>query len=86
MITRCIENRIFAITANRIGNELRGGDEFSFTGKSQITSWNGKTLNSATEDKVGVGIVEIDEKEANNKQINAFNDLIKNRRSNLYDL
>ena len=86
MITRCIENRIFAITANRIGNELRGGDEFSFTGKSQITSWNGKTLTSATEDKVGVGIVEIDEKEANNKQINAFNDLIKNRRSNLYDL
>lgn len=86
MITRCLENRIFAVTANRIGDELRGGDEFSFTGKSQITSWNGKTILTASKDRVGLGIVEINEKEANNKQINTFNDLIKNRRSNLYKL
>ena len=86
MITRCLENRIFAVTANRIGNEIRGGDEFSFTGKSQITSWNGKTITTASEDRVGLGIVEINEKEANNKQINTFNDLFKNRRSNLYKL
>ncbi|MGH7255869.1 MAG: nitrilase-related carbon-nitrogen hydrolase, partial [Nitrospirales bacterium] len=27
MVTRCLENRVFAITANRIGSEARGGKE-----------------------------------------------------------
>ena len=40
MITRCLVNRVFAITSNRIGNEARGEDNFTFTGGSQITSHN----------------------------------------------
>ena len=47
MITRSIENRLFTITANRIGKETRGGNEFSFTGKSQITSPFGKVVKKA---------------------------------------
>ncbi|TDL99923.1 MAG: acyltransferase [Flavobacteriaceae bacterium] len=46
MVTRCLENRIFAITANRIGNEKRGEDDFTFIGKSQITAPGGAILSN----------------------------------------
>ncbi|MBE9532051.1 MAG: acyltransferase, partial [Proteobacteria bacterium] len=37
MITRCLENRVFAITANRVGSEARvGAERLRFIGKSQI--------------------------------------------------
>ena len=39
MMARAFENRIFAITANRVGSENRGPkDRFRFTGKSQVVS------------------------------------------------
>ena len=41
MITRCLENRVYAVTANRIGEEIRGEYNFVFTGASQITSYDG---------------------------------------------
>ena len=37
MKTRSIENHIYIITSNRIGEESRGEYDFTFTGKSQIT-------------------------------------------------
>ena len=34
MVTRCLENRVFSVTANRIGSEARGGKErLTFIGK-----------------------------------------------------
>mgnify|MGYP001566636555 CR=1 FL=1 len=84
MVTRCLENRIFAVTANRIGNESRGSDEFRFTGGSQITSVDGKILSSAPKDKPFVRIVDVDLAVANNKMINPYNDLLKARRVQLY--
>ncbi|MEI8004709.1 MAG: hypothetical protein WCI48_00775 [Bacteroidota bacterium] len=33
MVTHCIENHVFAVTANRIGTEQRGEDNFTFTGQ-----------------------------------------------------
>jgi predicted amidohydrolase len=84
MVTRCIENRIFAITANRIGTEKRGDDEFSFTGASQITAPDGKILSFAPNNKIHVSVVEIDEKQADNKRINKYNDLLKDRRTDIY--
>ncbi len=80
MITRCLENRLFAVTANRIGNEKRGEDDFTFTGGSQITSFDGKILSSGSKDKPFVDVVEIDEKHADNKMINKYNDVLKDRR------
>ena len=33
MVTRCLENRVFSVTANRIGSEARGGkDRLTFIG------------------------------------------------------
>jgi len=84
MITRCIENRIFVITSNRIGEENRGSDHFKFTGKSQITSFKGEILSSAPKDEIFIDLVDIDIKEARDKRINGFNDLFEDRRENLY--
>jgi predicted amidohydrolase len=85
MVTRCLENRIFAVTANRIGNEKRGDDDFTFTGASQITGTDGTILSSAPVDKPHVSVVEIDEKQADDKMINNYNDVMKDRRTDFYD-
>ena len=84
MITRCIENRIFAVTANRIGVEKRGEDEFRFTGGSQITSYNGDMLSWASKDNSCTDFVEVDLSLADNKKINLFNDVLTDRRSDFY--
>jgi len=84
MITRCIENRIFAITSNRIGEENRGSDHFKFTGKSQIISCNGEILSSAPKDEIIIDLVNIDINKARDKKINEFNDLFEDRREKLY--
>ncbi len=86
IVTRCIENRIFAVTANRIGTENRGDDHFTFTGGSQITSPDGRILSSASSDREQVSIVEIDEKQADNKMINSYNDVLCDRRPAFYHL
>ncbi|TFG14885.1 MAG: acyltransferase [Promethearchaeota archaeon] len=84
MITRCLENRVFAITSNRIGQEKRGEDDFNFTGASQITSYDGKVLSSAPSDRPHVDFVEIDIMSARNKKLNDFNDIIADRRPDFY--
>ena len=48
MITRCIENRVFAITANRIGTERRTEESLSFIGTSQILGTKGEILYRAS--------------------------------------
>ncbi|GAI74884.1 unnamed protein product, partial [marine sediment metagenome] len=60
MVTRCLENRVYAITANRIGEEKRGDNNFKFTGKSQITSYNGVILSTGPKDEIHVDFVDID--------------------------
>jgi len=84
MTTRCLENRVFAITSNRIGQEKRGLDNFSFTGASQITSFNGDVLSSAPIDKIHADFVEIEVKKARDKKINEFNDIIADRHPQYY--
>lgn len=84
MVTRCLENRVYAITANRIGSEKRGEDNFKFTGGSQITSYKGEVLSSAPENKTHVGFVDIDIDLARNKNLNEFNNLFDDRRRNIY--
>ncbi len=84
MVTRCLENLVFAITANRIGQEQRGEDKFNFTGASQIISCKGEILSSAPVDKIFADFVDIDVKEARNKKINDFNDILNDRREKFY--
>jgi len=86
MVTRCIENRVFAVTANRIGREQRGDDDFSFTGQSRITGCRGEVLASAPENEACVMSVEIDPAIARDKSVNPYNDLLKDRRNEFYSV
>ncbi len=82
MPIRSLENRVFSITANRIGEE-RG---LKFIGMSQINSPKAEILLRASEDKEEVGIVEINVEDARNKKLNEFNDIFKDRRPEHYVL
>jgi predicted amidohydrolase len=85
MVTRCLENRLFAITANRIGTEQRGGkDRLTYIGKSQIVSPRGRVLHRAPTDREDLTLLDIDPTESRDKALNVYNDLFKDRRSSLY--
>ena len=60
MRTRCLENRVYAITANRTGKEERGGKILHYTGKSQVMGPDADLLARSEEDAEEVRIVEID--------------------------
>jgi predicted amidohydrolase len=85
MVTRAIENRVFTITANRIGQEELGGKTLSFTGQSQMTDTFGKILYRASENNATVHHATIDPEEAQNKWISDSNNLFKDRRPDEYN-
>ena len=84
MVTRCLENKIYAITANRTGCEERNGKNFNYTGKSQITSPNGSILHRADADSDEMGIVEMDIANARDKRTSIYNDLFADRKVTYY--
>lgn len=85
MRARCIENRVFAVTANRVGTDARpDGERESFTGQSQVVDPEGRVLVRAPADRTAETAVEVDLAEARRKQVNAQNDLLADRRPELY--
>ena len=84
MVTRCLENRFFAVTANRTGTETQGGTSLHFTGNSQITGPDGSILCRGGEASEESGVVEIDPTLARNKAINPYNDIFGSRRIEYY--
>ena len=80
MITRCIENRVFAITANRIGSENRSGETLTFIGTSQILGTKGEVLYRASSDKEESTVVEINAENARDKQVTQLNHIFNDRR------
>jgi len=84
MITRCLENRVFAVTSNRTGVEQRGGQTFHYTGGSQITGPAANILYRAGSDTDETGITAIDIAAARDKQLNPFNNLFYDRRVSFY--
>ena len=84
MVTRCLENRIFSITCNRIGMEERGDKKLKYIGKSRIIAPNGEVLVSGSSDQFEVKIVDVDINEARDKNINSRNNLFADRKTNLY--
>jgi len=86
MVTRCIENRVFAVTSNRVGTESRAGQEFTFTGRSQIVAPRGEILVRAEVEGEGVFVVELDHTLARDKEITAANHIVTDRRPELYEL
>ncbi len=84
MLTRCIENRVFAITANRCGTEEKNQRKLNFTGRSQIVSPQGEVLALASKDKDEVKVVEIKPELAKDKMATPNNHLFKDRRTGFY--
>jgi predicted amidohydrolase len=85
MPVRCLENRVFAVTCNRIGSEARGGkDPLTYIGHSEVVSPRGVILHRAPRDQEDLSIVEIDPAEARNKALTRYNDLLRDRRESLY--
>jgi predicted amidohydrolase len=85
MPIRCLENRVFAITCNRIGSEARGGkDPLVFIGNSEVVAPRGAILHRAPRDHEELRVVEIDPADARNKALTAYNDLLRDRRESLY--
>jgi predicted amidohydrolase len=85
MITRCIENRIFAVTTNRIGREKRNGFELNFTGSSQIIGHRGEILKRAKEKDENTYVVDIDPILARDKNITKNNNIFTDRRLQMYE-
>lgn len=86
MKIRCLENRVFAITANRIGTESNAGVTVSFTGRSQILNTKGEVLSALSVNEENITTVEIKPDEANDKTITELNDAFEDRRPEFYRL
>jgi predicted amidohydrolase len=84
MVTRCIENRVFAITSNRTGTEKRGEEELTFTGNSQIVDPKGRILAKANAEEEKVCVIEIDSSLAQDKKVTPNNHIFQDRRTDFY--
>lgn len=86
MITRCLENRVFAATADRIGREDRGGHDLRFIGTSEIVTPCGEVLGRLGTDEAGIFVSGVDLREADDKRVNKHNDLLVQRQPRQYTL
>lgn len=80
--TRCYENRIFCITSDRTGSE-KG---LKFKGMSQITSPEGEILYRASKNREETKILDVEPKLAKDKNLTAYNNIIKDRKPAVYRL
>jgi predicted amidohydrolase len=79
MRTRALENGVYAIAVNRVGEER----DHTFQGGSEIIGPRMEILAQA-EDKEEVKVVEVDLEKARDKKYTEFNDLLKDRRPEFY--
>jgi predicted amidohydrolase len=86
MVTRCLENRVFPATADRIGEENRGGVALKFIGTSEIVAPDGKILCRLGEHEPSISAVDVDLAHADKKQVNEFDHLIMGRRPDQYSM
>jgi predicted amidohydrolase len=84
MVARCIENGVYAITANRFSEDRRPSGRVRFTGRSQIVDPRGDLLHRAPTQRTQLHIAQIDPTKARNKKITPNNHLLKDRRPEFY--
>ena len=82
---RAFENRIFVITANRVGNERRSQkDNFKYTGRSQIISPLMEKLAFASSTEAIAKVAKLDLSKSRNKNVTELNNVISDRRLEFY--
>jgi len=84
MLTRCMENGVFAITANRIGADIRPRGTLNFTGQSQIAGPKGILIHQASTTEETLFITTIDLAPARDKKVTPLSDLLGDRRPEFY--
>jgi predicted amidohydrolase len=84
MLARCIENGVYAVTANRYGAEARPHGALTFTGQSQVVAPKGRLLYRAAAEGDELHLVEIDVALARDKCLTAQNDIVADRRPEFY--
>ena len=85
MPIRALENHVFTVTANRIGEETAHGETLRFVGQSRICGPEGDVLAEAGREEEAVLTAEIDPLAARDRQITATNDLFGDRRPETYE-
>ena len=83
MITRCQENRVFAVTSNRVGHEDRTGQRLDFIGMSEIVSPLGDILKRMGREEEGAVVADID-LDTIEKQVTPRNHIFDDRRPDQY--
>jgi predicted amidohydrolase len=84
MLARCIENGVYAVTANRYGVEQRPHGTLSFTGQSQVVAPKGVLLHRSAAQGDELYIAEIDVELARDKRLTEQNDILGDRRPEFY--
>jgi len=85
MVARSLENGVFTMTTNRTGAEQRGDkDELRFTGGSQILDTKGERLAGFGAEEEGLAVADIDPRVARDKKLTPRNDILGDRRPDLY--
>ena len=85
MLVRAFENKVFVITANRVGRENRGvKDNFLFTGKSQIATPIMTKLTSASATDTTAKAAALELGLARNKNVTSMNNIFQDRRTKFY--
>jgi len=86
MLTRCLENKVYAVTANRHGFDKRPHGNLRFTGRSQIVAPGGTLLSKAASQRDELFIMDIDPGLARDKSITSRNEVLKDRRPEFYKI
>ena len=84
MLTRCLENKVYAITTNRFGYDKRPQGDLRFTGRSQIVAPGGTLIHRAASQREELYIMDIDPRLARDKSITRHNEVLRDRRPQYY--
>lgn len=84
MLTRCLENKVYAITTNRYGYDKRPHGNLRFTGRSQIVAPGGTPIHRARSQSEELYIMDIDPALARDKSITLLNEVLQDRRPEFY--
>lgn len=84
MPVRARENHVFTITSNRYGTERKDDEELTFIGMSEICGPNGDVLARADREGDAISTVTFDPLEARDRSINPMNDVLGDRRPDVY--
>ena len=84
MLTRCLENKVYAITANRFGMDKRPFGTIRFTGNSQIVAPGGTLIYRSNSQREELFVMEIDPELARDKRITEVNEVLADRRPEYY--